>query len=429
MRVMVVSNIFPPHVRGGYELGTLDVARAFVGAGHDVEVVTSTAVGMLRKTAPADGVTVRQVFGPVLAYESDLADRLELSRVWRQHRTDALGGVVPESVVALRTEIGRFRPDRIWIGNPLGIGPVGILETALSAEVPVVIHLMDDIDRYLVGYRRSLHWQPRVARLKRGITAVSCASHVREMNSVIGRYPTHHVVLNGVDFSAFRTPASPGRHQGPLRFVYFGQVEPMKGIPQLIEGITRLAATADASRFTLDIIGPASISYAESLQGDLQSRGLGDRVRLVGRLEKQELMARLASYDAAVLLLKEHEPFGYAWLEAAAAGLPVIVTRGRVVAEVFPQDYPLFVADREDAEGVAAALGWCMAHRASLAATGAALKHVLAAACDTATAVNPRYLDILEHAVPPRVRTNPDTLLASALTVDAYDMAAEAARL
>ena len=118
MRVMVVSNVFPPHVRGGYELGTLDVARAFIGAGHAVEVVTSPVVGVLRKARPAPGVTVRQIFGPVLAYESDLADRLEHSPVWRQRRTDALGGVLPDSIVALRTEIERFRPDRIWISRP-----------------------------------------------------------------------------------------------------------------------------------------------------------------------------------------------------------------------------------------------------------------------------------------------------------------------
>src|SRR5262245_4737273 len=262
VRVMVVSNVFPPHVRGGYELGTLEVARAFLDAGHDVEVVTSTVVGVLRKARPATGVTVRQVFGPVLAYESDLADRLEPCRVWRQHRTDALGGVLPDSIVALRTAIDRFQPDRIWIGNPLGIGPVGVLETALSADVPVVIHLMDDIDRYLVGYRRPLHWSPRVARLKRSITAVSCASHVRELNSVVGRDVAHHVVLNGVDFSAMPAHAQPGGHDGPLRFVYFGQVEPMKGIPQLIEGLGRLVANSETARFTLDIIGPASSSYA-----------------------------------------------------------------------------------------------------------------------------------------------------------------------
>ena len=420
MRVMIVSNIFPPHVRGGYELGLLEVARAFVRAGHDVEVVTSTVVGGQHRTRPATDVAVREVFGPVLAYEADLAERLETSPVWRHYRTEALGGILTDNIVTLRHEIERFRPDRIWVGNPLGLGPVGIFETVLSAGVPVVVHLMDDIDRYLTGYRRPLHWLARVARLKRSLTAVSCASHVREMNSVVGEYGSHHVVLNGVDFSAITAHARPGRHDGPLRLVYFGQIEPMKGIPQLIEGMARFASTPAAPPFELDIIGPASASYATVLSDELKTRGLADRVHLPGRIEKNELLTKLARYDAVILLLKLEEPFGYAWLEAAAVGLPVIVTRGRAISDVFPSSYPLFVDDRDDAESVAGAVRWCISNRESLGTLGADLRQHLRRQCDTATAVNPRYATILEQAAPPRTRTHPDTLLAAALTVEAY---------
>jgi glycogen(starch) synthase len=420
MRVMIISNIFPPHVRGGYELGLLEVARAFIQAGHHVEVVTSTVVGSQRRARPATDVVVREVFGPVLAYEADMAERLESSPVWRHDRTEALGGILPDTIVALRREIERFQPDRIWLGNPLGLGPIGIFETALSAGVPVVMHLMDDIDRYLTGYRRPLHWLARVARLKRGITAVSCASHVRDMNSVVGTYATHHVVLNGVDFASITGHARPGRHDGPLRLVYFGQIEPMKGIPQLVEGIARFASGPQAADFALDIIGPASPSYAASLSEQLQARGLAGRVRLRGRIEKSELLTRLATYDAAVLLLKLEEPFGYAWLEAAAAGLPVVVTRGRVVSDAFPAAYPLFVEDRDDPESVASSLHWCAANRDALLDLGRDLRQHLYRQCDAATAVNPRYTDILENAVPPRTRTDPDSLLAAAVTVESY---------
>ena len=420
MRVMIVSNIFPPHVRGGYELGLLEVARAFARAGHDVEVVTSTVVGSQRRTRPATDVDVREIFGPVLAYEADLTERLETSPVWRHYRTEALGGILADNIVALRREMERFQPDRIWIGNPLGLGPVGIFETVLSAGVPVVVHLMDDIDRYLTGYRRPLHWLARVARLKRSMTAVSCASHVRDMNSVVGEYGAHHVVLNGVDFSAITTHAQPGRHDGPLRLVYFGQIEPMKGIPQLIEGVARFASTPAAPCFELDIIGPASASYGVTVSDELKARGLADRVRLPGRIAKSELLARLANYDAAILLLKLEEPFGYAWLEAAAAGLPVIVTRGRAVSDVFPSSYPLFVDDRDEPESVASALRWCVSNKGALAGLGTDLRQHLCRECDAATAVNPRYAAILEQAAPPRTRTDPDTLLAAALTVEAY---------
>jgi glycosyltransferase involved in cell wall biosynthesis len=359
-----------------------------------------------------------------MAYEADLAERLESSPVWRHYRTEALGGVLPDNIVALRREIGRFRPDRIWMGNPLGLGPIGIFETVLSFGVPVVMHLMDDIDRYLTGYRRPLHWLARVMRLKRSITAVSCASHVREMNSVVGEYGTHHVVLNGLDFSAITAHARPGQRERPLRLVYFGQVEPMKGIPQLVDGIARFASTSRTTPFQLDVIGPASGSYAAALTKQLQTLALADRVRIVGRVEKGDLLRSLAEYDAAVLPLKLDEPFGYAWLEAAAVGLPVIVTRGRVVSDVFPATYPLFVEDRDDPECIASALQWCVANKSTLDTVGTDLRQHLFHQCDSATAVNPRYTAILEHAVSPRRRTDPDSLLSAALTVEAYALSA-----
>lgn len=423
MRVMVISNIFPPHVRGGYELGIADVARGFVEAGHEVEVVTSSAVGMLKKRSAVSDLQVREVFAPVVAYEPDLAERLASSPAWIQNRTDALGGVQAANVVALDLEIRRFRPDRIWIGNPLGVGPVSMLETALSAGVPVIVHLMDDVDRYLAEYRRPLHWLARVKRLKRSLTAVSCSTHVRTQNSTLGQYDEHFVVLNGFDFSSIEAHAQPGLHDGPLRFVYAGQIEPMKGIPQLIEGVSRLSTEAGAPAFELDLIGPSSSSYAESLSTELRARGLADRIRLLGRLEKSDLMRRLASYDVATLLLKHDEPFGYAWLEAAAIGLPVVVTRGLAVSEAFPSDYPLLVDDRDEATEVASALRWCASHRGSLGSVGQSLGRHLARVCDTSTVVRPRYEEILEGARPPRVKTDLDSLLATVLTCDAFGLA------
>jgi glycogen synthase len=426
MRVMVLSNIFPPHVRGGYELGMLDVARTLAAAGHQVEVVTSTAVGAQRRTRRAADVITRELFAPVLAYEPELADRLQDSAVWRHYRTDAFGGVLPENVVAFKREIERFRPDRIWMGNPLGLGPVGIFETALSARVPVIIHLMDDIDRYLTGYRRPIHWLSRVPRLKRSMTAVSCASHVREMNSVVGEYGVHYVVPNGVDFAAFSKRAQPRRHGGPLRLVYFGQVEPTKGIRQLIAGIDAFASSPGSPPFELDIIGPASASYGAELSTEITSRRLDGRVRVVGRIEKADLLARLADYDLAMLLLKLDEPFAYASLEAPAAGLPVVITRGHAVADAYPASYPLFVDDRDDATSVASALRWCVSHERELAALGGDLREHLRRQCDTTTAVNPRYLEILESACVQGRPTNVDALLAGALTVEAHALSVNA---
>src|SRR5688500_11356128 len=42
MKILVVSNFYPPHYVGGYELGCRDVVDGLRARGHQVEVLTST---------------------------------------------------------------------------------------------------------------------------------------------------------------------------------------------------------------------------------------------------------------------------------------------------------------------------------------------------------------------------------------------------
>lgn len=41
MRILVLSNLYPPDFLGGYELGCRQAAEALAAAGHDVLVLTS----------------------------------------------------------------------------------------------------------------------------------------------------------------------------------------------------------------------------------------------------------------------------------------------------------------------------------------------------------------------------------------------------
>src|SRR6266542_1423162 len=42
MRILVESNVYPPHYIGGYELGCYDVVAGLRARGHEVRVLTST---------------------------------------------------------------------------------------------------------------------------------------------------------------------------------------------------------------------------------------------------------------------------------------------------------------------------------------------------------------------------------------------------
>ena len=50
MRVLLVTNLFPPDTLGGYELLAADLARSLRARGHDVQILTTT-----RKSTSIDG--------------------------------------------------------------------------------------------------------------------------------------------------------------------------------------------------------------------------------------------------------------------------------------------------------------------------------------------------------------------------------------
>jgi glycosyltransferase involved in cell wall biosynthesis len=64
----------------------------------------------------------------------------------------------------------------------------------------------------------------------------------------------------------------------------------------------------------------------KTLESHAQDRGLGNRVRFLGRVEDEQLPLLYAAADVCVVPSRELEGFGYVALEALAAGTPVVAT-------------------------------------------------------------------------------------------------------
>src|ERR1700680_2923955 len=101
MYFALLSNIFPPHVRGGYELGCQSIARSLVRLGHRVVVLTSASIGQLDRVHDKKDLRVSALFEPVFEYEDLLNARLKGSNYWRRRRDEAFGGVLVSNARAL----------------------------------------------------------------------------------------------------------------------------------------------------------------------------------------------------------------------------------------------------------------------------------------------------------------------------------------
>lgn len=295
MTPLRIVQLVPSLVVGGAEVFALALAEAQAAAGHDVHVVAVTAGGPLEARVP---LSLR-------------------GRVWiagKRSRWD--GSVLPR----LHTILARLRPDVVHthLFTALAWGVVA----ARTAGVPTVVHTQhevhDDDQWYLPHVRRSL---------ARGLDAiVGCSSATADDVVRRGYLPPGHtscdVVDNGIPLRGRpRAPLAGGRDGRPLVVGTVGRLVPIKGQRFLVDAVATVRARGRDVRL---VIAGDGESRGE-LEAQVTQLGLRDAVTFLGRVD--DVPARVAGFDLFVLpSLSEAMPM--ALLEAAAAGLPLLVTTG-----------------------------------------------------------------------------------------------------
>lgn len=343
MKILIVSNLFPPDCIGGYELGCSRIAQALAARGHDVVVATSRAADA-GSSESTGRLRVRRVFAPLR--ELLLREHPPESPALRAEDSMKRAGVEVAAMGALREVIALDLPDVIYLFNPVGLGPLGLMETILGSAVPAVFHLMDNLDLVLGAHWRASGLRARLARIKMGFTALSCSRGCLGHNSHLGRYAAASVIYSGIEeiFSPEKRQLEPAGAR--FRFVCSGQVTRPKGIPQLLAAFhqARLASTVPLE---LHLIGRTGNDLAPAMR-------LGaDGVVFHGHQPHDATLEMLRRMDAGVYPLPDTEAFGYAPIECLSAGVPAILPRRAGCSEMLPDTYPLFVSSRDRVDELA----------------------------------------------------------------------------
>jgi len=141
--------------------------------------------------------------------------------------------------------------------------------------------------------------------------------------------------------------------------------------PELLRAMAKL--TKRRPGLVLDVVGESRTHPGLDLEALAEEAGIRPSVRFSGFVEDQALADRYAAADAAVFL-SEYEGFGLPALEAAARGVPLVVSRAPSLGEVF-RGAALLVEPRDEI-AVATAIDRVLADeslRAGLVQAGLAL--------------------------------------------------------
>jgi glycogen(starch) synthase len=335
-RILALTNMYPPHHLGGYELQCRDILDRFRARGHDCTLLTS----IVRVAGVADPPNeraegTRRDLGIYWAdhevIRPPIRERLQIERANQAHLQRALADA---------------RPDVISVWH-MGAMSLGMLTTLKATGIPLVYVVCDDwltyVD-YQDAWMRLWRFVPHAVKIRfekrlgvpctvpnLGETGTFCFVSAMTRQSADGghrsRYPDNTIVYSGIDTDDFPVSPAPNETRAGAtkkiwswRLLNVGRVDPRKGLDTAIRALALLPPQA-----TLDVVGRGDEGHLADLQNLAAELGVADRVRW-STAPRDQLKAVYAAADVFVFPVTWDEPFGLVPLEAMACGTAVVAT-------------------------------------------------------------------------------------------------------
>jgi glycosyltransferase involved in cell wall biosynthesis len=362
MRILIINDLFPPDVVGGYELRCQEAVEWLIQKDHDVIVLT----------------TERDV--KVESYDYHV---YRILKKYPYGATPQEWGFLKRFCFAARDNylvrrvVRKNKPNLIYLWHCAGISRALIPEL-FDLTIPTVV---DVSDRWL--YKVWSEWGPVYGFLTRTSSSLIKkylkwyllkilpiisfglvrSSYSVTLNTVKGYFTSQwnkefhvkhiaechhfHVFHTGVNLKKFpykqKTPIN-----GTISLLYVGQISQEKGFLLLLDHLERLDHQRDLS-ITLTVVG--DFRNEETKEIVLRRmRELNERckVRLIGRVPHQDLYEYYHNSHFTVFPSIWDEPFSRVPLESMACGTPCISTDNPGSNELFNTDAPLLRLDRKD---------------------------------------------------------------------------------
>jgi len=345
MRILAVSNLYPPLHIGGYELGCHDVLQHLKASGHEVRVLTST-YGCAEPRVE-DGVhrSLRLVFERVppaaLTVEKEFVNQSAFNRLCVD-----------------------FRPDLVFMWNLTNIS-ISLAELASRQGIPTCYYISDhwlatwEMDHWYQHQRKSSQRWNREQLVRAGLIppprdldlrhTIFASKHLMDRVERVGKDVSGARIIHwGVDTTLFKARSSP--RQYPNRLLYVGQVVPQKGVHTAIEALAELKRVHRTVRYELTVVGDCTVSpiYVSQLHRHAASLGVSRQVVFEGRIARNRLPDIYLDHDILLFPSVWDEPFAITPLEAMSTSMAIVGTTTGGSSEIFEHERNCMVFGREN---------------------------------------------------------------------------------
>lgn len=353
MRLLFLTNLYPPYEIGGYEQWCQEIAEKLRQKGHIVHILTSR-YGFKNGLFDAENSAER-----VLFLQTDINHYRPLDFFLKGHKHERF------NKRQLVTTINHFSPDLvvIWGMWNLSLGLPHLVEQIMPKRIAYYISSYWPMDENLhLSYWKNPSSTHLTKFLMKPLSKMAlkqidhqyqyplkfehtmcCSEFVKKRLLEVGVLPTSSgVIYGGIDPKPFLDNKKFYKIEelkNPLKLLFFGSLLPHKGVDTAIEAFRILQTKELTDNITLTILGGGHPDYEKHLKSLVNHYNLADKIQFAGRVPRPEIPQTINLFDVFLYTSIWDEPFGRTIVEAMASGLIVIGSDVGGSKEIF-KHYP-----------------------------------------------------------------------------------------
>jgi len=360
MKILFLTNFYPPASRGGYEQWCQEVADGLRSRGHDVLVLTSTHGRDRFQEADPEWVRrklhLEMEFGSLqnafrfftTRKQRELENLALLRETLEEHKPDAilLWGMwnLPRSLPALAEDL---MPDRVayyigdyWITLPSQFenywnAPARNLITGLPKSIlrPIARRMLMSEERPDLQLEHTLF----------------PSTFMRDEINQKGVSPKNKKIVYGaINTELYLDNRKLTKQTENISLLYIGRLTYEKGVHTAIEAVGQLTQEHRINNLRLTIVGDGDSDYVDSLHQLVRRNNLTSFMTFVPAQPKEDLPALYHQSDIFLFTSIWDEPFGRVIIEAMASGVAVVGTSVGGAAEIFVEDENALIFTPDD---------------------------------------------------------------------------------
>jgi glycosyltransferase involved in cell wall biosynthesis len=305
MKILIISNYFPPHFKGGYELSCKEVTDYLFQKGEEVMVLCGDY-----KKQEEEGRRDYRVLRKLRYIDYLSGDYWNKSKVEKENFQ-----------ITMRV-LDRFEPDLVYFWNQQYIS----LAPYWAVKKRKIRHLFDIGDIWPIKYHREGFKAKVKSSIKRILPffidsqvkidpVIILSDWMRPLFKNKFKSKTIYTIPRGV---IIKENIEIKPHEHSIRLMFAGRIEPLKGLDLII----KVLANLKEYKWTLDIYGDGEEAYISQIKVLIKDKLLQDRITFQGKV--YPLDQAYQDHDIFLFPTLAQEGFGRVAIEAMNYGLPVI---------------------------------------------------------------------------------------------------------